>query len=83
MAPVISIRGLTKHYRMGELEKALRYLRQAVQDNTDDEIASHLGEVLWVSGREQEARQVWAEALEANPGSSHIRSVMDRFIPGQ
>lgn len=71
------------HYRMGELEKALRYLREAVQDNSDDEIASHLGEVLWVSGREQEARQVWAEALEANPGSSHIRSVMDRLLPGQ
>lgn len=71
------------YYRMGDLDQAIHFLRAAVAANVDDEIASHLGEVLWVSGREQEARQVWAEALQAYPQSLHIRSAMDRLVSGQ
>ncbi len=68
------------YYRMGEYATALQYLRQAIARGEDDEIAAHLGEVLWVSGERNEARSVWRSALEAAPESPHLRSVMERFL---
>jgi len=46
-------------YRLGNLDAALAQLRTAFQKQPDAEIAAHLGEVLWVSGKKEEARQVW------------------------
>lgn len=48
-------------YRLGNLEAATQQLRAAYAKQPDPEIAAHLGEVLWVSGRKDEARQVWEE----------------------
>jgi len=42
-------------------------------------VASHLGEVLWMLGKEEEATQVWEEALEETPSSDLIKEVMGRF----
>src|SRR5690606_6020856 len=42
-------------YRLGNLEKAVSWLRRAYERFPDPEIASHLGEVLWVSGQRDEA----------------------------
>lgn len=67
-------------YRLGDTESALSYLRKAYEAFQDQEIAAHLGEVLWVIGREQEAAQVWTEALKDNPDSETLKRVMDRFI---
>ena len=44
-----------------------------------DEVAAHLGDVLWVTGREAEADEVWAEALERKPESEILRKVMRRL----
>jgi tetratricopeptide (TPR) repeat protein len=49
-------------YRLGNREEATRLLRQAYQSRPDVEIATHLGEVLWVSGQRDEARRVLREA---------------------
>jgi tetratricopeptide (TPR) repeat protein len=68
------------YYRKGEYALALRYLRDAVAADVDDEIAAHLGEVLWVTGQKDEAQSVWNEALETAPESRHLRSVMERFL---
>lgn len=69
------------HYRMGDYETALRFLRKALSRFDDAEIAAHLGEVLWVSGNRDEARQVWAKALEQSPDDPLLLEVMQRFIP--
>ncbi len=55
-------------FRLGENEDAERYLRQAYQISPEAEIAAHLGELLWVTGRRGEAREIWAEgqAIDAN-----------------
>lgn len=66
-------------YRMGRSEEAIKYLRRALKIMSDDEIASHLGEVLWMSGQRKEASLVWDKALKANPDSVHIRDVLKRF----
>ena len=52
------------YYRMGEYDKALEYLRKAYDAYPDPEVAAHLGEVLWVLGERDEARQIWQGALD-------------------
>ena len=47
----------------------------------DDEIAAHLGEVLWVTGNREEANQVWERALKDVPDSLHIKEVIQRLKP--
>ena len=66
-------------YRQGDLAKAAVYLRQALEITQDDEIAAHLGEVLWVSGQHADAKAVWREGLEHAPGSDKILSVIERL----
>jgi len=66
-------------YRMGRSRDAIGYLRQALKIMQDDEIAAHLGEVLWVTGLKKEATEVWKKALEAKPNSVHIKDVLKRF----
>ena len=45
----------------------------------NDEIAAHLGEVLWVSGDKARAKSVWRESLQASPDSPFIRATLKRF----
>ena len=66
-------------YKLGQYEEALENLRRAFAVFPDHEVASHLGEVLWLLGKEEEATQVWEEALEETPSSELIKEVMDRF----
>ncbi len=68
-------------YRQGDAEAALTYLRKAYEAYQDQEIAAHLGEVLWVTGKQQEARTIWNEALKENPESKILKQVIDRFKP--
>ncbi|MGD0504165.1 MAG: tetratricopeptide repeat protein [Steroidobacteraceae bacterium] len=49
-------------YRQGHPDEALGYLRSAYADDRGADIAAHLGEVLWQSGKRAEAEKVWAEA---------------------
>ena len=67
------------HYRLGNLNKAIGYLRQALQLFPNDEIAAHLGEVLWANGDKQAALDVWQQGLKLNPGSRYIHERLQRF----
>lgn len=68
------------HYRMGNLNQGLSYLRQAFGMNPDPEIAAHLGEVLWVQGIKDEAKEVWQSALEIHPDNEVLISTMKKFM---
>ncbi len=68
-------------YRMGENSVALDFLRKAYDVFKDQEIAAHLGEVLWVTGNQEEAISIWKQSLEQNPDSKVLQNVMKRFIP--
>lgn len=67
------------NYRMGNFELALSYLQKAAARVNDDEIAAHLGEVLWVMGKTGEARDVWQRAIKDFPGSAKLTEVMRRL----
>jgi tetratricopeptide (TPR) repeat protein len=46
-------------YKVARYEEALVQMRRAFAAFPDDEVASHLGEVLWALGRFDEAMRVW------------------------
>lgn len=54
-------------YRMGNVISAEKWLRRAYLHLKDPEVVSHLVEVLWALGKQQEARQVLNEALIEYP----------------
>jgi tetratricopeptide (TPR) repeat protein len=66
-------------FRLGNLDEAARLLRQAHKGRPDAEIAAHLGEVLWMQGAQEEARQVFAEAARRDPENDALREVMTRL----
>jgi len=68
------------YYNLNDYEKALSFLRDALALQQDDEIAAHLGEVLWVSGSQTEAKQVWDTALNHHQDSQILKDVMRRFL---
>lgn len=68
-------------YRMNQNEAALTFLKRAFELRADAEIAAHYGEVLWVSGRQDEARAVWSSALKQNPANELLLATVKKFSP--
>lgn len=66
-------------YRQGKAEDGLKYLQRAYSIRPDAEIAAHLGEVLWVLGRRDEARKVWDEALKKAPDNETLARTVQRL----
>jgi len=77
-AAVIDSMGWVK-YRLGDYEAAVAHLRKANELAKDPEIAAHLGEVLWVMGKKNDALQVWEESLKAHPNHDALLKTMKRF----
>lgn len=67
------------NYRLGNLEEAETQLRNALERFADHEVAAHLGEVLWASGKQREARAIWSEALKQQPDSQILRDTIKRL----
>jgi len=68
-------------YRLGRNEEALVQLRRAFSLAKDAEIAAHLGEVLWVMGRKDEARRLFDEAARLDPDNRALQRVRETFKP--
>ncbi len=66
-------------YRLGNLDAATQQLRAAYAKQPDPEIAAHLGEVLWVSGRKDEARQVWEEGRKKDSDNKVLLETIKRL----
>lgn len=66
-------------YRVDDLEAAVEYLQRAYQGLPDAEVAAHLGEVLWASQRQDEARRIWREGFERDPENETLRETLQRF----
>ncbi len=66
-------------YRLGKLDEAEKYLRQAYALRRDPEIAVHLGEVLFQKGKQADAQQLWREARAKDPQNDTLRSTLARL----
>jgi len=68
-------------YRRGKLTDALETLQKAFGLRADPEIAAHLGEVLWMLGRKEEAARTWRDAAKAHPDNAVLADVIKKFKP--
>jgi len=68
-------------YRLGRKEEALVQLRRAWTLAKDPEIASHVGEVLWVLGKHDEARHFFDEAAKLDPENRALLRAREKFNP--
>ena len=66
-------------FRRGDIPGALPHLERAYRIFPDAEIASHWGELLWVSGKQAEARALWARSLARSPDSKPLRATIERL----
>jgi len=66
-------------FRRGDIPGALPHLERAYRIFPDAEIASHWGELLWVSGKQSEARALWARSLARQPDSKPLRATIERL----
>jgi Flp pilus assembly protein TadD len=66
-------------FRRGDIPGALPHLERAYRIFPDPEIASHWGELLWMSGKQAEARALWARSLARSPDSKPLRATIERL----
>jgi Flp pilus assembly protein TadD len=67
------------YFRMGNVAQARTYLERAYKIRADPEVATHLGEVLWVLGEQDAARALWREAQRKEPDNETLRATLARF----
>jgi len=65
-------------YRLGRNAEALVELRRAYSMQKDPEIASHIGEVLWVLGQKDEARRYFDEARKLDPENRSLKRALEK-----
>jgi tetratricopeptide (TPR) repeat protein len=69
-------------FREGHAAQALPYLESAYAGDRGGDIAAHLGEVLWHSGRAEEARQLFTEAALFDADNRLLKSTRQRLEAG-
>ena len=67
------------YYKLGQYSESEALLREAHDAFPDPEVAAHLGEVLWVQGRQFEARDVWRDGLGRVPDHPIILETVKRL----
>ena len=66
-------------FRLGKLPEAEQSLRHAYELRPDPEIGVHLGEVLWVMGEQQKAKDIWKDAQKKDPDNAALKSTLLRL----
>jgi len=69
------------HYQRAEYDKALSVQRQAISKVPDDPVMhEHLGDILWKSGKTDEARNTWKDAIRL--GHENSRGMQNKIDKG-
>jgi tetratricopeptide (TPR) repeat protein len=68
-------------FKQGKYLSSLDYLNRAYDGYPDAEVAAHLGEVLWVLERKDEAIKVWQQALQKQPDDITLNETLQRLSP--
>ena len=66
-------------YRLGRLLESEKFLRRAWALDRNAEIAAHLGEVLWVSGKQEAARIIWRDGMEVDSENPALKETLQRL----
>ncbi|MEA3196778.1 MAG: hypothetical protein QOF32_830 [Gammaproteobacteria bacterium] len=66
-------------FRQGHSAEAETYLRAAYADDRGGDIAAHLGEVLWQTGRPADAERIWSEARAVDGDNRLLKTTRQRL----
>ena len=66
-------------FRLGRYGEAEDYLRRALNERPDAEVAAHLGEVLWAKGERERAQEVWQSQLKSTPDNPVLLETVRRL----
>ncbi len=66
-------------YRMGNLAAARDYLARAYRLKPEADVAAHLGEVMWLQGDREAARNVWREAGKRESDNETLKETLQRL----
>ena len=66
-------------FKSGNLAEAQRILQAAYKNRPDAEIAAHLGEVLWVMGRREQALAIWREGMVLSADNETLLETLKRL----
>ena len=66
-------------FKSGNLAEAQRILQAAYKNRPDPEIAAHLGEVLWVMGRREQALAIWREGMVLSADNETLLETLKRL----
>lgn len=66
-------------YKQGRSDEAEQFLRRAWQLDRNPEIAAHLGEVLWQSGKREEAVKTWREGQAVDNANPILLETLERL----
>jgi len=66
-------------FRQGRYAEAEEYLRRAWKIDQNPEIGAHLGEVLWVSGKQDEAVKAWRDAQAIDSQNAVLLETLERL----
>jgi predicted Zn-dependent protease len=66
-------------FRLGRYAEAETYLRRALKERPDAEVAAHLGEVLWAKGERDRAQEVWQSQLKTTPDNPVLLETVRRL----
>jgi Flp pilus assembly protein TadD len=66
-------------YRLGRLDEAEAFMREAWKLLRNAEVAAHLGEVLWARGQKDEARSLWILGTQMPGDNKTLVETMKRF----
>lgn len=66
-------------YRLGDLQAALNYLLKAWSKFPDPEIASHLTQIYWALGQQEQARKTLEKALADAPDDARLLKLKNQL----
>ncbi|MCC6195554.1 MAG: tetratricopeptide repeat protein [Burkholderiales bacterium] len=66
-------------FKLGRYADAEAYLRRALKERQDPEIAAHLGEVLWARGEHDRAQEIWQSQLKTSPDNPVLLETVRRL----
>lgn len=66
-------------FKLGNVDKAIELLSQALAGFMDGEIAAHLGEAHWQAGQQRKAKSVWRQGLKHSPEHPAIINTLKRL----
>lgn len=67
------------YFAKKDYEKALTYIKMAVEKDEDNHLLEHYGDILWFNEQQEEAVEQWTKALEQDPDNELLqRKVKDK-----